>query len=369
MRVHFITSSYPRHEHDHAGSFVEAQVRHLAALGVRPEVFCWADKLRASLDSDWPVHRVAYAPADAQYLFYGSGAPETLARYPAMGLMAVPAMAAMFARLMMAPAPDLYVGHWFVPGGVIARLVGRLRGVPSVVIGHSGGVQLLNRMPAGTQLTRLIADGVCTVTSDPLREMVVAAAPNAGVRVMPMGIDLPRHEPEGERSGALFLGRLEPIKGVEVAIDSTLAAGVPLQIGGDGSLRQVVEKSHARFEGFLSGDDKWAAIDRAEVSLHPSVPQSGRHEGLPVSLLECAARGTFPFVSGTPGIERWLAEPARQVCRAERVEDFVEALKWWRDLLPEKKKRLAEAQRAKVEPLEWTNWAAEWRTLFEQALS
>jgi glycosyltransferase involved in cell wall biosynthesis len=373
VRVYFVTSSYPRHSSDHAGSFVHAQVKHLAELGVDPEVFCWADKLEATLEVPWPVHRVNYAPSDAQYLFYGRGAPENLTRYPSLGVLAVPAIASMIATLAKSPKPDLIVGHWYAPAGFIARTMATIWGVPAVVVGHSGGIQLLARLPApvASAVMRWITAGVSTAVSDPLREIVRQYAPGADVRVMPMGIEIPatcEREPSSARSGALFLGRLEPIKGVDIAIRAARRAGWTLRVAGEGSMHEQVARSGAEFLGFVGGAEKWAAIDSAEVSLHPSVPQAGRHEGLPVSLLECAARATVPFVSGVPGVERWLAEPHYQVRRAGDPADFAKALEWWSSLSPKKQNELAEAQRARVEPLRWEHWSREWLSLFDEEL-
>lgn len=369
VRIFVITSSYPRHPHDHAGSFVEAQVRHLVELGHDVEVFCWDDKLRATLESSWPVHRVRYAPGDAQYLFYGGGAPENLGRYPALGIFVVPAVVAMASRLLASSKPDLVMGHWFVPGGVLARLAGTFWGIPSVVVGHSGGLQLMSRLPRPVARLAIgaVLDGPTTLPSRPLVELARSFAPHAEPRVMPMGVDLPDGlgPPQTVEPGrALFLGRLEPIKGPRVALEAARQVDWDLDVAGEGSMRRELEAEYdANFLGFVGGEEKWRAIDRASISLHTSVPQGGRHEGLPVALLECALRQTFPLVSGSPGVEEWLVDEAVQLHEPGDAVRFAEALEWWANLPARKRKGLAEAQRARVEPLRWERWIHEWDAL------
>ncbi|HSN29902.1 MAG TPA: hypothetical protein VLT45_26625, partial [Kofleriaceae bacterium] len=75
MRIGVVTTSYPRHEGDFAGSFVGAHVRALRELGHEVEV----------------VHAT-----EEDALFYRGGAPDAIEQ---LGLRALPAAAATTTRL------------------------------------------------------------------------------------------------------------------------------------------------------------------------------------------------------------------------------------------------------------------------------
>ena len=123
--------------------------------------------------------------------------------------------------------------------------------------------------------------------------------------------------PEGTRlaSGAptvLFLGRLHPVKGVDILLDAWPAVrarhpGARLIIAGEGTPQYEAElrsRAAARgadaasvaFPGFVRGADKVAALAAASVCVLPSL-----HENFGISVLDSVAAGV-PIVV-TPGVQ------------------------------------------------------------------
>jgi glycosyltransferase involved in cell wall biosynthesis len=107
-----------------------------------------------------------------------------------------------------------------------------------------------------------------------------------------------------------FLGRLVPIKGVELLLGA-LPPGAQLVVAGDGPLRARLEaRGGARFLGEVRGaarDDLFCAADALAV---PSLAlEGGRSEGAPLVVMEALAAGVPLVASALPGI-RELAEGA-----------------------------------------------------------
>ena len=340
MRVLVITSSFPRRTHDISGVFVAEWCRHLKRLGHDLDVLTWASDEDPERCEPPVIDRVAYAPESWQSLFYRSGAPENLEEEPWRYLLALPAIATMSARALTALKDsdyDLIVGHWLVPGGVIARSLGRLTDTPSVVIGHSGGVHALARLPepVATALTAFLTEGVTTVSSRSLRDKLRALHPPVAAQILPMGFEpAPINVPREERRDWLFMGRMVQIKGVELAIRAFSQAQLPdevrLHVAGDGPeeprLREVVEELHANvvFEGVVRGEEKLEVFEQCGFGIFPSqMTQRGRTEGMPVAVMELLSAGIVPLVSGMPGVKDLLADPEVQYVRERAVDEWV----------------------------------------------
>lgn len=109
----------------------------------------------------------------------------------------------------------------------------------------------------------------------------------------------------GERSYALFVGRLSPEKGLPtlLAAWARLGISIPLHIIGDGPLRaeleEYVRQSHlssVRFLGSLERDQVVAAMKGAFCLFFPTQC----YEGLPMTLIEAFACGT-PVIASRMG--------------------------------------------------------------------
>ncbi len=381
-----ITSSFPRHRRDVAGHFVEKWCRALVERGHEIDVLCW----RAEGANDQQVGRglrvdfVPYAWRGAERLFFGAGAPENLRRKPGRVLLALPAVAAMVRAALHACERrdyDAVVGHWLVPGGAVARIVGATTGLPVRVVGHSAGVHLLNRLPKtlGRPLSRWICGAPVTVTTAVLRDGLVKLSGRGDVRVAPMGYEaaprqvrsIERSAGEGLRLG--FLGRLVPIKGLPTVLQvmqQLRAEGLELklEVVGDGPCRQTWEAKAGEGVEFLGprfGVEKWRRLARWDALVMPStIRKSGRHEGMPVSVLEAASVGTVPLVSGVPGVERWLVRPKQQIV-VGGFEAWRTTLRWLAGLDEQQLSRLREETAAKVCELEWGQYSRWWEGWLE----
>jgi glycosyltransferase involved in cell wall biosynthesis len=317
MRIGLLTTSYPRHLHDPAGSFVAGMAHWLADQGDEVEVLAPApardDHPRVTVRSI----RCALAPR----LFYGAGAPDNL-REPA-AWMQVPAFVGRLGLECRRRSAgwDATISHWLVPSAFVASLV--RRDLPHVAVAHSSDVHLLRRLAS---VSALLLHGIATprtrlvLTAEALRPMLKHVARTAPARclvrdavVARMGIsaaDPPstihaeaislraRHGLH-RRTVALFLGRLVSVKGVDCLLEA--CAGLPdlaVVIAGDGPERTVLEALaerrgiNARFVGYQVGPAKAAWLAAADIFALPSVVLAdGRTDSAPVALLEAMAAG------------------------------------------------------------------------------
>lgn len=327
-----LTTSYPRAPGDHAGAFVAAFCRHLRARGHMIHVI-------APADHGQPIPDAAafrYAPAQLERLFYGAGVPEHLASSPLLAALAAPAMASMLAHTFAACLrlrPHRLIAHWMLPCGLIARLVGASLDIPVRMIGHSGDVHMLARLPAA--LTRWLTHNArVAVVSAPLAAKL-GVTPDL---ILPMGFDPLDVTPAPERRDWLWMGRLVPIKAPQDALHAFhrhLALLDPAQpaphlhIAGDGPLRPELARLidalslPATLHGFLPHAPLARIMGRCAASLWSSrIMPNGRHEGAPVSLMEAAAAGLVPCIAQLPGADHLLIDPAAQQLPARDLQGW-----------------------------------------------
>lgn len=78
---------------------------------------------------------------------------------------------------------------------------------------------------------------------------------------------------EAERNtSAIYIGRLEPEKGIEDALAAARSAGVKLVVAGEGPMRAALEAAHpeATFLGWLKADEIATHLRSARIALMPS---------------------------------------------------------------------------------------------------
>jgi len=325
-RVGLLTTSYPRHEDDVAGLFVRGFARALAARGHEVEVLAPEPREERAppADDGVTVRWVPYArPRSLSRTFYDAGVPDNVRDPRAWpGLVTYPAALHRAARRAVSRW-DALVSHWALPCALVAGAVRGSR--PHLAVLHSADVHLMRKLPLRSRWARAVAEGATQLlfSSEALRgdlldwlPPVVRADLAARSHVSAMGIDAiepPVRRAAREAMGArgfvaLSLGRLVPIKGVEMAIEAAASIGeIDLWIAGEGPLRSQLEAQaarlgvRARFLGQVTGATKAMALAAADVFVAPSLAEpSGRTEGMPTALLEAAAAG-LPIVASRSG--------------------------------------------------------------------
>lgn len=140
------------------------------------------------------------------------------------------------------------------------------------------------------------------------------------IRILNNIIPLPQSAPvpKSDKVTFLFLGRIEKPKGIFDLIEviaahrETFAAGTELYVGGDGEVRELERLIAAHdlgtfvhYVGWISGDDKAALLNRADVFILPSY-----NEGLPISILEVMSYA-MPVIATRVGGIPTIVEPGR----------------------------------------------------------
>ncbi len=368
MKVGVITTSYPRTQGDPAGSFVDAHVDALRAIGHDVEVIA-AGTPGARESAPRAPRSVTWV---ASSLFDHGGAPDHLERHPVRTLAAA---ALLTARMTLAVARrarrwDSIVAHWLVPSAIAALPAG----VPLLAIAHGGDIHTLRRMKLLAPVLHLLYrhDAQLVFVSEPLRMVARDAAPDLAAwidtaTVQPMGLELARfsridHTPT-QPPTILIAARLVDIKGVDVAIDALahLRAPVRLVIAGDGPERARLEvralERHAsgtpatrhsiEFLGAVDTATRDRLLREASVAVVPSrVTPSGRTEGMPMIALEALAAGV-PVVASAVGGLSGLGRAAVLV-RPDRSRELAAAIDQTLSEPPD-----AQQLRAAVAHLDW----------------
>ena len=313
MKIGLLTSSYPRSPADPAGSFVAGMARALVRDGAAVEVLA---PQGAAGGEGIPVHTVRYARRPV--LFYGAGAPDNLARSWRARVQAPAFVAALATQTWLRSAGWTHlVSHWLLPCSAVAASAAG-RGLPHLAVAHSSDVHLLARLPGAPAIlhalsrprTRLLC--TCAAIRDkllPLCRTRRAGELVEGAEIMRMGFEpAPSPEPLPRQRAVLFLGRLVPVKGVDLLIEAVAQLqGAELWVAGDGPERGELERAakargiRYRFFGQVAGQEKADLLARAGVLALPSrVLPDGRTDAAPVVLLEAMAAG-LPVVATRVG--------------------------------------------------------------------
>ena len=330
MKIGVLTTSYPRYENDIAGCFVRDLNLAFVERGHCVKVLVPEPSHPRTL-RDLPqieVRPVAYIrPQRFQRSFYGPGAPYKLKRSVialAGAASFVPALAAK-AALELRDC-DALISHWALPCGAIGAAIAD--GRPHIALCHSADVHLLSKLPLRKIVARSIAKKSCALwfVSEELRisftKLLDERGPQTPVKVGPIGTPSVAKITAEFRQGLrrqfnmqqftlLYLGRLVPIKGVDLLIRAvTQLPNIHLRIAGDGPERARLEHMTAplgdrvRFEGIVGGDKKSGLLHAADALVVPSRREtSGRREGLPTVVIEAMMHGLPTIVSDEGGMK------------------------------------------------------------------
>jgi glycosyltransferase involved in cell wall biosynthesis len=201
-------------------------------------------------------------------------------------------------------------------------LVARRAGCQTIFHLHGGGFRQFADAESGPLMRRWIRHTLehssrVIALSDGWAEYLCGFAPRARVAVLPNSVPLPPlPDPQREQAGRiLFLGRLEPAKGIDelLAAVAALAPRFPhirLVFGGEGDLDHVRQRAgelgiveRIELPGWIGQEARDAELARAAVFCLPS-----HAEGLPMSMLEAMAVGRAVVVSSVGGIPETIRD-------------------------------------------------------------
>ena len=186
---------------------------------------------------------------------------------------------------------------------------------PVILHLHGGGFARFYEEECGLLgrwlVRRVLARAACIVAvSERWRNWLAQLQANPNLVCIPNPVALPPAVvPRGPRNVVLFLGRIEPAKGIPELLDAFagLRPGVPdalLVCAGEGDIEAAERQARrlglgdaVRFPGWIDGEEKRAWLARAALFVLPS-----HAEGLPMSLLEAMAAGLPVVASAVGGI-------------------------------------------------------------------
>ena len=332
MKVVVLTTSYPRNEHDVAGSFVASAVRGVQQLGVAVEVVSPAA---------FPDFGIAY----------GGGIAQNLRRQP-WRLALVPPFLAAYANAARRAAADADVvhAHW-IPSGLAALATGK----PFVLQVWGTDVELAARAPA---LVRpLLRRARIVIAASRYLADRARGLGARDVRVVPVGVELPTHVAEpAEPPHVLYAGRLSEEKGIRDFLAAT--DGLPRVVVGDGPLRGRVPET----VGFVPPDGIGSFYERAAVVCVPS-----RREGYGVVAREAMAHARPVVATRVGGLAELdgegavLVEPGDRTALRAAIERLLADAG--------ERRRRGEAARAVAEGWSAARAAAELRAVYESTLA
>lgn len=325
MQIGLLTTSYPRHPHDLAGQFVAQSAHWLTDQGDAVEVLAPAPAADSHPGVDLRPLRYALRPR----LLYRAGAPDNLG-HPAAWLQVPPFVGRLaWECLQRSKGWDRIISHWLLPCGMVASLAAR--SVPHLALAHSSDVHLLCRLPGSALWLDLLARPrtALVLTSEALRPKLASACRSTraeelvrSARVIRMGIPgellspateagqrlRQEHGLGDEHTLVLFVGRLVPVKGVDLLVRACARLErATLVVVGEGPRKAALKKlarqagTRALFVGSCLGRDRDAWLAAADVLALPScLLPDGRTDSAPLVLLEAMAAG-LPVVASDLG--------------------------------------------------------------------
>jgi glycosyltransferase involved in cell wall biosynthesis len=224
LRVLFLAHAYPRFAGDPVGSFI-----HNLAVALRDEgilVVVVAPSAPAVPDyaiiDGIEIHRFRYAPRRFETLAYTG----TMNSQVSAGLGGKLAMLAFLAgsliesrRIARRASADVVHAHWWFPGGLAARWLRALVGLPYLVTLHGSDLRLALGSRLGKRLFRSVASRASAITA--VSSWLARGAADIGggpapvVAPMPVLTSLFRPDASREPHRLLFVGKLSAQKGLD----------------------------------------------------------------------------------------------------------------------------------------------------------
>ena len=171
-------------------------------------------------------------------------------------------------------------------------------------------------MPLGSEFVRRVFVDRTIAVSPIVAEYLIGT----DFEIIPNGVAVPDPlPPAGARGSLLYLGRLEPRKGIATLIEALTLLGPdapPTRIAGDGYLRAELERAvrdrglrNVSFLGEVTELHKWELLRDASALVAPSLGG----ESFGIVLLEAMAAGAIPIAADNPGYTHLLRERAGEL--------------------------------------------------------
>jgi glycogen(starch) synthase len=403
MRIAYICNEFPPLVYGGLGVYADQISRELTSLGQKVAVFTEGNKGLSKQEEMGGVEVYREIPVplrDGLEIFLSDDA---LAWGDGLGLLLdlLSYNQLATARVLDAGPVDLCVAHdWLaLPAGMAVKRAG----LPMIY--HVHGLEMGRSEHPNPQLASLekkggeVADAIITVSQAMRQEMAGLGMDEEKVEVCYHGVDASFFDPEkvgpepvsklrkkygldDEDQVVLFLGRLEPVKGVMQLIEamSTVAENYPnarLLLVGRGSLEEKAAQELKRrgigtlITDFLEPEEKRAHYALADLCAFPSI-----YEPFGIVALEAAAmaRPSVVGASGTSGLREIVENPAAPRPTGVHVDGRKsEDIAWGIELALEYPERLENwgrnARRRVLERFTWKKAAEETLEIYRKVAS
>lgn len=326
LRLLVLATTFPAQPGDGTPEFVLSLSAALARLGA--EVTVVAPRVRRAATEDVfgsvRVSRFAYFPRRWERLAEGA-IMANLRAQPFLIVQVIPFLIAFQVAALRAvrqSRPEVVHAHWIIPGGLVARVIWLLTGVPYVLTAHGADAYTL-RSRLSLRLKRsVLAHAAVTLPVSADIGLVLGSVGNVRPPI-PMGVDVTSVRRDTslrspEPGMVLFVGRLVEKKGVDVLLRAAARVdGAHIVIVGDGPLRaeyadlasELGLADRVEMVGKLARGDVMRQLSRAALVALPSRPGSdGDQDGVPVVLGEAVAAGVPVVASRLGGLAEWLTD-------------------------------------------------------------
>lgn len=284
----------------------------LVMLGAAPEtrgsIASIVDAYRANgLFARWPITYVAT---------HGAGPAARRASLALKGAGEFASLLAQHRRVVLHVHTAPFASFWRDSAYVLTAIAARC---PVILHLHGGDFDRFHdasSTPSRAAIRFFLERAACVAA--PSRRIVSwirSVSPEARVTCLPNPVPIPQIEESARPNLILFLGRLEPSKGIFDLLEavSQLRSAVPdvrLACAGEGNRIAVARYAErlgisdaVKFTGLVGPSGKRALLESAAVYALPSYS-----EGMPISLLEAMAAGVPAVASPVGGIPEVLVD-------------------------------------------------------------
>ncbi len=389
MRILMLSSSWPLHDGDFRGGFVQELALELASRGICVDVAVPAPQqpvaVRPLADGMVVVHWLPSLLPIRSSAFHGDGMENNILRHPLSAFSLPPTLAAFAAECsMMLPFVDAVVSNWLLPMGAVGAALSALSGRPHLVIAHSGPPVPAAIPPISLLVRKIVSQSasVACVSESVMRDVKRVVGQSGGrFEVIELGVPIrPFVEvlpAEGAPLRLLFVGRIVSIKGLDVLIRAMRGlTGCRLVVVGDGPARRSMEALagllgvDVKFQGAVDRDEVRGYMGAADLLVVPSRRGIfGRQEGMPRVIGEAWSSGLPVVASRSGGMgEAVLRTGAGVLFEPGDVRSLAAVL---RQLVRDQSavRRMRERALAAASGLAWQNTGARWAAWIESTLN